>query len=57
MPRRRIVGLIAIAAIVVFIVADILFFFNLPRQNFFTHLIAFVCILFNGWCFLSKPGK
>ena len=57
MPRRRIVGLIAIADIVLFIVADILFSFNLPRQNFFTYLIAFVCILFIGWCFLSKPGK
>lgn len=57
MRKRRVAGMIAIAVIVLFIVADILFFLNLPRQNFFTHLIAFVCILFIGWCFLSKPGK
>ena len=44
--KRRVAGMIAIAAIVLFIVADMLFSLNLPRQNFFTHLIAFVCILF-----------
>ena len=57
MSKRRVAGLIAIAAIVLFIVADMLFSLDLPRQNFFTYLIAFVCILFIGWCFLSKPGK
>ena len=57
MRKRRVAGMIAIVAIVLFIVADMLFSLDLPRQNFFTHLIAFVCILFIGWCFLSKPGK
>lgn len=44
--KRKVAGLIAIAAIVLFIALDIFFALNLPRQNFFTHLIAFVCILF-----------
>ena len=55
--KQRVAGMIAIAAIVLFIVADMLFSLNLPRQNFFTHLIAFICILFIGWCFLSRPRK
>lgn len=55
--KRRVAGMIAITAIVLFIVADMLFSLNLPRQNFFTHLIAFICILFIGWCFLSRPRK
>ena len=47
--RGRVAGLIAIAAIVLFIALDIFFALNLPRQNFFTHLIALACILFIGW--------
>ena len=57
MRKRRVAGLIAIAAFVLFIALDIFFSINLPRQNFLTHLIALVCLLFIGWCFLSKPGK
>ena len=52
MKKRRVADLIAIATIVLFIVADIFFALDLPRQSFFI-----VCILFIGWCFLSKPGK
>ena len=44
--KRKVAGLIAIATIILVIVADIFFALNLPRQNFFTHLFAFVCILF-----------
>ena len=36
MKKRRVAGLIAIATIILFIVADIFFALNLPRQNFFT---------------------
>ena len=54
MRIRRVTGMIIIAVIVLFILLDI-FFFNLPRQNFLTHLIALVCLLFIGWCFLSHP--
>ena len=57
MKKRRVAGMIAIAAIVLFIVADMLFALDLPRQNFFTHLIAFICILFIGWSFLYRPRK
>ena len=57
MKKRRVAGLIAIAIIVLFIVADIFFALDLPRQNFFTHLIALACILFIGWCFFSHPRK
>ena len=35
MPRRRIAGLIAIAAIVLFIALDIFFALDLTRQNVF----------------------
>ena len=55
--KRRVAGLIAIAAIVLFIVADMLFSLDLPRQNFLTHLITLICLLFIGWCFLLHPGK
>ena len=55
--KRKVAGLIAIATIVLFIALDIFFALNLPRQNFFTHLIAFVCILFIGWCFLSHSRE
>ena len=48
---------VILAAIVLFIVADMLFSLDLPRQNFFTLLIAFICILFIGWCVLSRPRK
>ncbi len=37
------------------IALDIFFSLSLPRQNFLTHLIALVYLLFIGWCFLSKP--
>lgn len=57
MRNRRVVGLIAIATIALFIVADIFFALDLPSQNFFTHLIALACILFIGWCFFSHPRK
>ena len=57
MKKRRVAGLIAIATIVLFIVADIFFALDLPRQSFFTHLIALACILFIGWCFFSHPRK
>ena len=57
MRKRRIAGMIAIAAIVLFIALDMSFSLDLPRQNFFTHLIAFICILFIGWSFLFRPRK
>ena len=57
MRKRRVAGLIAIAAIVLFIVADMLFSLDLPRQNFLTHLITLICLLFIGWCFLLHLGK
>ena len=47
MKKRRVAGLIAIATIVLFIVADIFFALDLPRQS----------ILFIGWCFFSHPRK
>mgnify|MGYP001775002413 CR=1 FL=1 len=34
MRKRRVAGLIAIATIILFIVADIFFALDLPRQNF-----------------------
>lgn len=55
--KRRVAGLIAIAAIVLFIYLDIFFEFTRTKQNFLTHLIALGCILFIGWYFLSKPRK
>ena len=56
MRMRRVTGMIIIAVIVLFILLDI-FFFNLPRQNFLTHLIALVCLLFIERCFLSHPKE
>ena len=53
MSKRRVAGLIAITVIVLFISIDIFFTLDLPRQNFFTLLIASICILFIGWFFLS----
>ena len=57
MRKQRVAGLIAIAAIVLFIALDIFFALDLPRHNFLTHLISIVCLIFIGWCFLSHPGK
>ena len=57
MRKRRVAGLIVIVAIVLFIVADMLFSLDLPRQNFFTNLIALVYLLFIGGGFLSRPGR
>lgn len=57
MRKRRIAGLIAIATIVLSIALDIFFTFDLPRQNFLTHLIALVCLLFIGWCSFPTRGN
>ena len=57
MSKRRVAGMIAIIAIVIFIALDMFFALDMPRQNLLTHLIALVCLIFIGWCFLSHPGK
>ena len=57
MRKQRVAGLIAIAAIVLFIALDIFFALDLPSQNFLTHLITLICLLFIGWCFFSKHRK